>query len=454
MSTISDSISLGLGPSAPTVKRDRSPGGGGGRLEILKRFCGGCGICPGQRRGILYNTNTPSLLPSPPTCQDDPVLHQLVSLILCCSALLSNTESGSRLPLQDGDRIVLVGGTLIEREQKYGYWETALTLAYPELNLQFRNLGWSGDTVFGEARARFGPPAEGYKLLQDQLRAAKPTVLLIAYGGNEAFDGQPGLARFRTGLIHLLDDVAPLHARTVLLAPVPPARSPLEIKEQTLAYREVTQSVAQERRLAFADLLRTPDGVPAAPPAAWSDDGIHFNERGYRDSAKNFCQIFSSDDESKRPVITLTATLTPKGKKSTERFEVAASSALAVRPVQVVIKGLAPGRYRLRDMSQPDASDSLDEATSSEWAKGVVRRFICPDFRFEQLRAEIIAKNVHYFNRYRPQNETYLFGFRKHEQGQNAREVPLFDKLVLEAEKRIAELRKEAKVTVILNRVD
>jgi hypothetical protein len=58
------------------------------------------------------------------------------------------------------------------------------------------------------------------------------------------------------------------------------------------------------------------------------------------------------------------------------------------------------------------------------------------------------------FNRYRPQNETYLFGFRKHEQGQNAREVPLFDNLVLEAEKRIAELRKEAKVTVILNRVD
>jgi hypothetical protein len=73
---------------------------------------------------------------------------------------------------------------------------------------------------------------------------------------------------------------------------------------------------------------------------------------------------------------------------------------------------------------------------------------------FEKLRGEIVAKNVHYFNRYRPQNETYLFGFRKHEQGQNAREVPLFDDLVKEAEKRIARAKDAAKLTVILDRID
>ncbi len=382
------------------------------------------------------------------------MLLQLAQLLFVCSGLAVNTDFGAPLSLLDGDRVVLVGSTLIEREQKYGYWEAALTLAYPELNLHFRNLGWSGDTVFGEARARFGPPAEGYKLLLDQIRAAKPTVLLIAYGGNEAFEGQPGLARFRAGLLHLLDDVAPLHARTILLAPVLPARSPLKINEQILAYREVIQSVAKERRLTFADLLTAPGGAPAAPPAAWSDDGTHFNEMGYRQSAKDFYRIFSSGDEPKRSVITLTATLAEKGRKSTQEFEVAASSALAVRPVRVVIDGLKPGRYRLRDMSQPGDTDNLGDATNSEWAKGVLRRFICPDFRFEQLRAQIIAKNVHYFNRYRPQNETYLFGFRKHEQGQNAREVPLFDDLVSEAEKLIAEVRKEATVRVILNRVD
>jgi hypothetical protein len=54
----------------------------------------------------------------------------------------------------------------------------------------------------------------------------------------------------------------------------------------------------------------------------------------------------------------------------------------------------------------------------------------------------IIAKNELYFHRWRPQNVTYLFGFRKHEQGNNAREIPQFDPLVAAKEKEIAELKK------------
>ncbi|MFN9199679.1 MAG: hypothetical protein ACK5WR_16540, partial [Planctomycetaceae bacterium] len=45
------------------------------------------------------------------------------------------------------------------------------------------------------------------------------------------------------------------------------------------------------------------------------------------------------------------------------------------------------------------------------------------------------------FHRGRPQNETYLFGFRKHEQGNNAREIPMFDPLVEELEATIAKRR-------------
>lgn len=53
----------------------------------------------------------------------------------------------------------------------------------------------------------------------------------------------------------------------------------------------------------------------------------------------------------------------------------------------------------------------------------------------------IIKKNKLFFYRWRPQNETYLFGFRKHEQGQNAKEVFQFDPLIAAEEKKIAELR-------------
>ena len=56
---------------------------------------------------------------------------------------------------------------------------------------------------------------------------------------------------------------------------------------------------------------------------------------------------------------------------------------------------------------------------------------------FEKTRKEIFAKNQLFFHRYRPQNETYLRGFRKHEQGQNAKEIIEFDALIAKAELRI-----------------
>lgn len=56
----------------------------------------------------------------------------------------------------------------------------------------------------------------------------------------------------------------------------------------------------------------------------------------------------------------------------------------------------------------------------------------------EALRALVVEKNRLFFHRWRPANETYLFGFRKHEQGRNAAEMPMFDPLIAKAEKDIA----------------
>jgi hypothetical protein len=55
----------------------------------------------------------------------------------------------------------------------------------------------------------------------------------------------------------------------------------------------------------------------------------------------------------------------------------------------------------------------------------------------EPLMQEVRQKDELFFNRWRPQNETYLFGFRKHEQGQNAKEIPMFDPLIDQADARI-----------------
>lgn len=117
------------------------------------------------------------------------------------------------LELQDGDRVVLVGDALIERMQDYGYLETLLTAAHPDKAITFRNLGWSGDTVFGEARAGFGTPEDGFKALIEQVKATNPTVLIIGYGANESWDGEAGLPRFRKGYERLLDELETTGAR-------------------------------------------------------------------------------------------------------------------------------------------------------------------------------------------------------------------------------------------------
>jgi hypothetical protein len=62
----------------------------------------------------------------------------------------------------------------------------------------------------------------------------------------------------------------------------------------------------------------------------------------------------------------------------------------------------------------------------------------------EKIRQVTVEKNRLYFHRWRPENETYIFGFRKKEQGQNAVEIPQFDPLVAAKEAEIKRLKKSS----------
>ena len=57
--------------------------------------------------------------------------------------------------------------------------------------------------------------------------------------------------------------------------------------------------------------------------------------------------------------------------------------------------------------------------------------------KYEAVRKAVIRKNTLFFDQWRPQDETYLFGFRKHEQGKNGKEIVEFDPLIDAAEKQI-----------------
>jgi len=376
--------------------------------------------------------------------------------------LLAAPAVAGPFELKDGDRVVFLGATLIEQEQRYGYWEAALTSRWPDRNVTFRNLGWSGDDVWGDARASFGTRADGFKALKDHVLALNPTVIILGYGGNEAFDGAAGLPKFVDGLNVLLDTLAPTKARIVLLAPLRqedlgrPLPDPTAHNKDILLYTDALRDAAKKRGLTFADMNPYLGDGPKAPPL--TDDGLHLNGAGYWRTALALERALdlpslpwrldikgSGVGKTKTEGLAVTREFTIDRDKVTDDMLPLAPPPAGEphRPSPsdrvVVGKKLEAGRYTLTIDDKPVVT-----APADEWAKGVTLDR-GPEFdQAEQLRRAIVAKNRLYFYRWRPANETYLFGFRKNEQGQNAIEIPKFDPLVAEKEQEIAKLRVPA----------
>jgi lysophospholipase L1-like esterase len=369
--------------------------------------------------------------------------------------------SAPTFELKDGDRVVLLGNTLVERAQRYGYIETALSSQWPGRNVMFRNLGWSADDVWANSWAGFDfdNPIKGYQRMVEHVTALKPTVIVLGYGGNESFAGEAGLSRFRQQLDKLVDDLKPTGARFVVLSPnyyepiVPAAGNGKARNEQISLYADALRDYAHEHGYAFIDLFD--QTRPAKLLAPLTDDGMHLTPYGYYEVAFDILR------EMGWPAPQLEVELTADGKvRQAKGATVADAKAdggrltfqmMAERlpsppaptgtgyvrtTASLRVKGLPAGRYVLHADGKPVAAASADD-----WAHGVWLHRGPDAEQAEALRQAIMKKNKLYFYRWRPQNITYLFLFRKHEQGQNAKEIPEFDPLVEEQETLIAKLR-------------
>ena len=308
-------------------------------------------------------------------------LLTLASLVAGATSLVA--AEPPKFELQDGDRVVFLGNTLIEREQKYGYWELMLTMAWPERNVTFRNLGWSGDTVWGESRAGFGTQADGFKKLVDEVNAARPTVIFVGYGNVEAFDGAQGLPKFVEGYNRLLDELEKTKARIVVLGPIyqnrhlTPNRDWPRVNESIGSYSDAIAMQCERRAVAYISLTSASTMLYDHDPATADGEAAVLSNREGDLTAAGYLLLFR--------------------------------------------RGMA---------NKLGVPSTLFVPTSPEGAEN-----------FVALIHSIKRKNELFYHRWRPQNETYLFGFRKHEQGNNAKEVFEFDPLVAAEEKKIAELR-------------
>ena len=379
--------------------------------------------------------------------------------------------------LLDGDRVVFLGDTLIERAQADDYLEAGLTSRYPDRQIKFRNLGWSADTVFGESRAGFGSVADGYQQLKQRVFEAQPTVVILGYGGAASSAGEAGLPAFEKGLDTLLNLLEETQATIVILSPLKqedlgkPLPNPERFNHDRELYSQVLKNLAQSRSYPFVDLYNTLGDGKQSSDQPYTDNGVHLTSYGYWAAAGviEFClglmppawnvEIDVADKGLAAAGTKLTRVELDQTKLSFEaldqvltycpgpsRWFPKETPPVAARPIPKVsvgsrilkIAGLAPGTYVLKIDGQPTV-----KATAAEWGEGrVINSRAAPEVvQAEKLRQAIIAKNQLFFYRWRPQNETYLFGFRKHEQGNNAKEIPMFDPLIEKDEAEIAKLR-------------
>jgi hypothetical protein len=399
--------------------------------------------------------------------------HSRLSLLAATAIMLALPQRGTveaQQLLQPGDRVVLLGGTFIERMQTHGYLETELASQLAHLNLTFRNLGWSGDNVQGESRAVFGGIDDGFARLTRDLTLSAPSVVIVHYGVVEARAGPEGLKAFREQLLRLVAVIKNLDARVILLAPRPQVAmgprfpDPVQFNKLLDLYRHAIKRVAQSTNSALVDLdvpggtrlkstgsRRSAErtGQARAPfSSGLSADGLQLTAMGYWSQAPELVRALGGErtrvlvrvDVEGESItssagkigaatlntdqvsfglqgIRLPRPLPPKGPGS-----VAAATS---RSLSLFVKDLAPGKYEIVVDGAVVASYSARLLT-----EGVEVPLPGVGTRISELRHNISVKNEYFFHRYRPQNETYLFLFRKHEQGNNAVEIPMFDPLV------------------------
>ena len=402
-------------------------------------------------------------------------LRTLLHAILAAASLSAAGQATNTFELRDGDRVVLIGDTFIEREQSYGYVEYILTTHYPDRNISFRNLGWSADTPVGVSRAGFDPPEKGFDRITEQLEAYKPTVAFLFYGMASSFDGAEGLPRFKSEINRLMDAIEKSggtnKVRFVIVSPIkheklpPPLPDPTKHNEQLGAYTKALEEIANERKSYFVNLLTLLDNSRYPPPIEpLTDNGIHLTAYGYRRAAEALAQGLGWESHTWRLGIvrsggiregtygvqvlevkkdtnyvaftTINQQLEPPPWLDNEKPKI-----LATPENRVQIIGLAPGKFDWKIDGK--VIRILTDRNLAGFGMAITEG---PQFdQAELLRQTIIKKNELFFHRWRPQNNTYLFLFRKHEQGQNAKEIPDFDPLIEREEQKIAILRRPSK---------
>lgn len=383
----------------------------------------------------------------------------LFQLILFHTTVLSQQSFDPK----NGDRITLLGNALIENEQEFGFLEYALTSYWPEKHLTFRNLGWSGDTVFGDARSYYTYPPSPYDLLISQIKATEPNWVIIGYGNVEAQEGSKGVDAFKNGLNQLLDSVEAIGAKAILLSTIPQVSAGTEdllaLRNKTYSdYNQSIHAIAQSRKLAFVDVFDAFTTTTAAE--FYENNGIHLNEKGYVQLAETIMNQLGLSREN--PSIVIDAATesvesnVPVNKlyiaDKTRNISFQSTQKPPSNPYQanetIKVNGLKKGTYALSVDGK-----LIAVGNRKAWEAGIPLAQGPSLQQSEQMLKLIREKDKIYFQQYRPQNRTYILGFRSYEQGRHKEGLAALDALILWLDDQINQTKKPKNLHYQLERL-
>ncbi len=315
------------------------------------------------------------------------------ALIFTACLSVAGFAAQPKLVIQDEDRVLLIGDVLIERENNYGYLEAKMRREFAGKKFSVRNLGYSGDSPLGASRASFDPVAKGVDSLKEQLEVVKPTVAILGYGMAASLDS----------LTYSKNDPT--------LNP-DPARygndhSPEKFKNDLVQLMElITQSSPNGKvRFVFLGPVKHEDlraSRPGLPDPSEHNAVLTAFEKAMSDLAA----------EKQVPFI---------------RADWKQSAGIALE--QATDNGIHLTAQGYRALAEGVAAQLGWKVDAQNWDKESESQLA--------LREAILRKNSLFFHRSRPANYTYIFGFRKREQGQNAVEIPKFDPLIEKAEANV-----------------
>ncbi len=207
-----------------------------------------------------------------------------LTILLAFSTFMARAET---LLLNRGDHICLIGNTLAERMQNDGWLETIIQAQFPDKELVFRNLGFSGDELTLRLRSEnFGSPDQ-------HLMNQKADVVFAFFGFNESFAGPAGLEKFKKDLDSFIKQTQQQKyngksgPKLVLLSPIaqedlhdPNLPDPAPNNKNLKLYTEAMRELAKQNGALFVDLFNASLDLYGKSKQPLTFNEIHLTEYG------------------------------------------------------------------------------------------------------------------------------------------------------------------------------